>query len=495
MDKAVIYTRISEDRHDGLGVQRQEKLCRDLAEREGLTVTEVYCDNDISAYSGKSRPRFEALREDMKAGRFDVVLAYAPDRISRSLAEVTDFKVGARLTRTRLIYVNGGAVDLNDPNQSAFSAVGDIFSQWESDIKSVRISDAARQRALAGKPPLGGRRYGYRNVGSRDDRRWEVVPHEAREYRRAVEAVLSGASVRSQVIRLNALGEDYWAPERKKKGTAAPTRSRWSGTTLRNSLMRKDAAGIVRYKDEEYPDVQAQWEPLISVDQHRAIVSLLTNPGRRTNNKPGRSAAYLGTSLYHCGGCGDTMVAWHDGKDPQGNPVMAYTCRNADYARHSTPGGPRGSHVTARMYYVDEAVTEAVIARLADPMIQQAVAATSGDSDRVSHLIADREAIQIQLHDIGDALGTRALTVAQATQATKRLTEDMDKIDKELAARDRSGVLVDVAEASLDPRAWWTDAPLESRRAVLDALAVVTIKPRTRRGGGADLSRIDIQWR
>lgn len=60
----------------------------------------------------------------------------------------------------------------------------------------------------------------------------------------------------------------------------------------------------------------------------------------------------------------------------------------------------------------------------------------------------------------------------------------MDKIDRELAARDRSGVLVDVA-----------DAPLESRRAVPDALAVVTIKPRTRRGWGADLSRIDIDWR
>lgn len=496
MIRTAVYTRISDDKKDGAGVERQEKLARDLAEREGLTVTEVFCDNDISAYHDTQRPRFNDLKAAMTAGKLDAVIFYAPDRLARNAAVATDFKVGMKLTDTRLIYVNGGEVDLSDPNQVAFSAIGDIFSQWESAIKSTRVSDAAEQRALKGLPPLGGRRYGYQIVGTGDGgRTWEVVEHEAREYRRAVEAVLSGASVRSQVIRLNGLGEDYWAPERRKRGAGEKTRSRWSGTTLRKCLMRKDAAGIVRYRDDEYPDVKALWEPLISVDQHRAIVALLSDPARRTNNRPGRSAAHLGTSLYRCGGCGATMVAWHDGKDPDGNPVLAYTCRNADGTRYRAAAGPRGGHVTARMYYVDEAVSEAVIARLEHLDIQQAVSEGLRDQGAVAKLLADRTAVQVQLGEIGEALGSRAITVAQAATANTRLTEELARIDRELDTRDRSGVLTDLAEAVVDPRAWWVSAPLESRRIVLDALAIVTIKPRTRRGGGADRGRVSIAWR
>lgn len=495
MTTAAIYTRISEDHQDGAGVARQETECRDLAERMGLTVSVVHSDNDISAYTGKHRPGFQAVQDAMAAGTIDAVLAYAPDRISRSVAEAEQFKIGARMSGVRLIYVHGGELDLNDPNAQLFSTLSDAVSQWESAIKSKRIASASKQRALAGMPPLGGRRFGYRIVGTGDgDRTWEQIPHEAREYRRAVEAVLSGASVRSQVIRLNELGEDYWAPERKKKGQTEKTRARWSGTTFRNSLMRKDAAGIVRYKDEEYPDVRAQWEPLITVEQHRAIVALLSNPDRRTNSRPGRSATYLGSSLYRCGGCGATMVSWHDGKDKHGQPVMAYTCRNADSSRHSTPDGPRGHHVTIRMAYTDEYVREALLARLAEDDIQDAIAEVSRDSDEVTQLMTDREAIKVQLREIGEALGQRLLTVAQATTATTRLNADLERIDQELQTRDRSGVLVDVAEAAMDPRPWWKDAPLASRRAVLGALATVTIKRTTRRGGGRDLDRIDIDF-
>ena len=59
---AAIYVRISQDRGGaGLGVERQEHECRALAQRLGWTVVDVYCDNDLSAFSGRRRP---ALRAD-----------------------------------------------------------------------------------------------------------------------------------------------------------------------------------------------------------------------------------------------------------------------------------------------------------------------------------------------------------------------------------------------------------------------------------------------
>lgn len=51
--------RISSDKvGSGLGVARQEADCRELAERLDFEVMEIYRDNDISAYSEKSRPRY-----------------------------------------------------------------------------------------------------------------------------------------------------------------------------------------------------------------------------------------------------------------------------------------------------------------------------------------------------------------------------------------------------------------------------------------------------
>jgi site-specific DNA recombinase len=45
-----IYCRISRDRVGaGLGVERQEEDCRDLANRLRWDVVDVYTDNDLSA--------------------------------------------------------------------------------------------------------------------------------------------------------------------------------------------------------------------------------------------------------------------------------------------------------------------------------------------------------------------------------------------------------------------------------------------------------------
>ena len=81
---AAIYVRISRDRAGaGLGVERQEHDCRELAARLGWPVVEVFTDNDLSAYSGRPRPAYRAMIEAVRAGRVQAVLAWHPDRLHR----------------------------------------------------------------------------------------------------------------------------------------------------------------------------------------------------------------------------------------------------------------------------------------------------------------------------------------------------------------------------------------------------------------------------
>ena len=74
---AAIYTRISQDSTgQQLGVTRQLEDCRALADQLGWRVVARYDDNDISAYSGKRRPGFEAMLTAMKVGEFGAVICW-----------------------------------------------------------------------------------------------------------------------------------------------------------------------------------------------------------------------------------------------------------------------------------------------------------------------------------------------------------------------------------------------------------------------------------
>ncbi|MGL5441725.1 MAG: recombinase family protein [[Mycobacterium] stephanolepidis] len=89
---ALIYTRISKDRAGaGLGVDRQREDCQKLADSLGWTVVETFSDNDISAFSGKRRPAYEAMLAALDAGKAQAVIAWHTDRLHRKPMELEGF--------------------------------------------------------------------------------------------------------------------------------------------------------------------------------------------------------------------------------------------------------------------------------------------------------------------------------------------------------------------------------------------------------------------
>jgi site-specific DNA recombinase len=79
--RAVIYLRISQDRTGaGLGVDRQREDCEALAARNGWNVVETYTDNDVSAFSGKTRKDYRRMLADLDAGIATIVIAWHTDR-------------------------------------------------------------------------------------------------------------------------------------------------------------------------------------------------------------------------------------------------------------------------------------------------------------------------------------------------------------------------------------------------------------------------------
>ena len=88
MTRAALYARYSSDNQNAASIADQVRLCREQAEREGWSVVETYQDAALSGASVTLRPGVQALLQDALAGRFDVVLAEALDRVSRDQADV-----------------------------------------------------------------------------------------------------------------------------------------------------------------------------------------------------------------------------------------------------------------------------------------------------------------------------------------------------------------------------------------------------------------------
>lgn len=83
--KAAIYLRISQDREmDGLAIDRQREDCENLAQFRRRDVIETYVDQSKSATDRTAmRPDYDRMVADYLLGRFDAIICYDLDRLTR----------------------------------------------------------------------------------------------------------------------------------------------------------------------------------------------------------------------------------------------------------------------------------------------------------------------------------------------------------------------------------------------------------------------------
>src|SRR6516162_6344790 len=86
VERAAIYVRVSTDAQT---VENQIRELRRIAERRGWEVVEVYTDAGVSGAKGRAqRPGLDRMLKDAGRRNFDVVMAWAIDRLGRSLIDL-----------------------------------------------------------------------------------------------------------------------------------------------------------------------------------------------------------------------------------------------------------------------------------------------------------------------------------------------------------------------------------------------------------------------
>ncbi|MFG1800210.1 recombinase family protein [Micromonospora carbonacea] len=442
MTRAAIYVRISRDREGGgLGVARQEQDCRELAARHNLTVAQLYSDNDLSAYTGKPRPAYRRMLDDIASARIDAVLAWHTDRLHRSPTELEEYISACEPRGVPTFTVKAGPLDLSTPSGRMVARQLGAVARYEVEHQVERQQRAKQQAAADGRWGGGRRPYGYEADGV------TLRAEEARVVAEVTDAILAGASLRGQAAELNA------------RGLVTSTGRPWTATELRKVLLRPRNAGLREHRGEVVGP--AAWPPLVDEDRWRALVSVLTHPGRRTQWSSARRWLLSGLAL--CGVCGTPVRATL--MSTTARSVPSYTCKASRCVGRNAAE-------------VDAYVSAVVIERLSLPDVTTLLTGTGAHDSNALQLEAT--ALRERLDGLASAYADGAIDVRQLREGSERLRGRLDDVENRMALAGQGDALAGLVGVA-DPGAVWEGLDLHRRRAVIDTLLTVTIH-RTRKG-------------
>jgi DNA invertase Pin-like site-specific DNA recombinase len=149
--RAALYVRVSTDAQT---VENQIRELRQVAGRRGWDVVEVYSDAGISGAKGRNgRPGLDSMLKDASRRKFDIVMAWAIDRLGRSLIDLLDTIQHLEACGVDL-YLDQQAIDTTTPMGKLVFQVTGAFAEFERTMIRQRIK-AGLKRAVAQGVKLG----------------------------------------------------------------------------------------------------------------------------------------------------------------------------------------------------------------------------------------------------------------------------------------------------------------------------------------------------
>lgn len=466
--QVVAYARVSRDRGESRSIPEQFDELRRWAARETWTILGEHSDTvSASRYSAKARPGWMAVMDLINSGTVAVLLLWEISRSSRD-RQVYAALLAACVDNGVKVGVNGKVHDPSDPDDGFMLDLGGALSVRESAMTSKRTRRDVEARALLGRPH-GSLPYGYKRV---------IDPETGRTIGR--EPHPDHAPVVREIVRRLLAREpaDKIAKDLNARGIPTSTGAQWRGGNLFTMARRPVYAGLRQFQGKILEDVQATWEPLISVADHHRLNEMHADPDR-DKFRNSTAVKHLLTGIARCGLCGGPMR------------VVAHATRPAAYACRACMKTSRNQA------HVDEAVTKLVVARLSMP---DALAAFSSDDAAEQEARAELARLEGKLREARQAWEDDELSLSDYKDMKARLSPKID------AARERARPkhLPEALEGMVGPDAAdrWQRASVAARRTVLDALLEVTVRP-VGRGGARngrkpvefDPSTLSVTWR
>lgn len=161
--KFAIYSRKSKLTEKGESIENQVEMCKFLLKQryDGINLEEDVIIYEDEGFSGgtTNRPQFKKMMEDARKKKFEVIVCYRLDRLSRNISDFS--KLIDELSNLGIEFISvKEKFETETPMGRAMMYIASIFSQLEREVIAERIRDnmielAKTGRWLGGVTPTG----------------------------------------------------------------------------------------------------------------------------------------------------------------------------------------------------------------------------------------------------------------------------------------------------------------------------------------------------
>jgi len=144
--KIGLYARVSKQDQN---LQTQLVALRDYCQRNNYQIVEEYLDNGISGAT-ESRPAFNKMTEDMRAGEINCVMVYKLDRIGRSLQHLLNLFEEFKNRGIEFISLTQN-INTNTPEGKMFLRMLMVLAEYERELIVCRINSGLDRARAEGK--------------------------------------------------------------------------------------------------------------------------------------------------------------------------------------------------------------------------------------------------------------------------------------------------------------------------------------------------------
>ncbi len=457
--KIAIYSRKSVFTGKGESIENQIELCKEYCNLHYKKENIDYSIYEDEGFSGKNlnRPKFKELINDVKNNKFNILICYRLDRISRNVADFSSTLELLQEYNTHFISIKE-QFDTSTPMGRAMIYIASVFAQLERETIAERVKDNMLQLAKMGKwsggqLPLGfkSEKVTYRTEDMKEKNFVKLIPvtKELEIIKFIYNNYLLKGSILNVLRELNELGY--------KTKTGTDFELTGVKRILKSPLYVKSSISTHEYLKSKNYNVygEANGNGYLTynkkTDKENIIVAIAAHKGiipssdwiivqnkldanreksKIISNRTGTGKNIsLFSGLLKCGICGANMVIKYNTKNKNGDNYLYYVCSNKQRKftkDRCTASNLRASIVDEKIINKLKVYNKNVILKI----YKNKLDGLSGNSNKqtINELKKQISEKEIQLNNI-----INELSLATEEIIKKKLRENMNLISKEIS--------------------------------------------------------------
>jgi site-specific DNA recombinase len=354
---AAIYCRKSRFTEKGDSIENQISLCEEYGKSIGVKEFIKYEDEGFSG-GNTDRPQFQALLKDAENRKFEVLICYRLDRISRNLSDFIRTIEILRKNNISFISIRE-QFDTTSPMGRAMMNIAAVFAELERETTAERIKDNMQELAKSGRWLGGTAPLGYRSE-----------PVELKDLKNKTRKSYRLIEVPEEIELVNLIYNLFWENKSYFKTVNYLCKNNYKGKnggefsrqtvkqiisnpvyciaddTIFNFFKEKGAIvcgtpqgeglGLMVYNKRlrgKYDKSYDNW--IISIGQHKGIIesnkwlkcnSLNSTSPKANSHKSSRGEKFMLSGLILCGKCGSSLSTWSHYNNKTSRMERYYRC-------------------------------------------------------------------------------------------------------------------------------------------------------------------------